>query len=342
MALHEIWPTAPLYTAVYDKAGAPWASVFDVRPSWLQHVPFAMKCHEWYPWLTPLAFESFNFDEYDVVISVTSAEAKNIITKPGTTHICYCLTPTRYLWSGYETYADASVGLRVLAPTLRNWDRIASSRPDYYLAISKRVKERIETYYGREVEKILYPPAGLHKFQNPNSEIQKRDDYYLVVSRLVPYKRVDIVIEAFNELGWKLVIVGDGTERKKLQTMARHNVEFVTRHLTDEELVGYYQSCAALVIAADEDFGIAAVEAQAAGRSVVAYAGSGIAEIVQDGKTGILFTHQTKESLIEALKRTKTRKFQSSYCQKNAMRFARDRFIKEMKDVVEGLINKTI
>jgi len=149
LALHEIWPDAPLYTAVYDPKRAPWAKVFDVRPSFLQHFPFAKSHHELYPWLTQMAFESFSFDEYDVVISVTSAEAKAIITKPRTLHVCYCLTPTRYLWSGYETYQETTRGLvkqlhRWMVPHLRKWDMVASSRPDYYIAISKRVKERIE------------------------------------------------------------------------------------------------------------------------------------------------------------------------------------------------------
>ncbi len=337
LAMHKIWPDAPLFTSVYDEKRASWARVFDVQPSWLQHVPVVVAHHEWFPWLTPLAFESFNFDAYDVVISVTSAEAKYIITKPKTMHVCYCLTPTRYLWSGYDTYAATSGSLRMLAPSLRQWDRIASSRPDYYLAISERVKERIKTYYGREVEKVIYPPADLDKFQNPNSKIQKKNGYFLVVSRLVQYKRVDLIIEAFNTLGWKLIIVGDGVERQKLQQMARKNIEFVTRHLTDEELVGYYQSCRAFVVAADEDFGIAGVEAQASGKPVIAFAESGIAEIVRNGETGILFDVQSSDALIAALQKVTARQWSSTACRSNAERFSQSYFSIYIKQAVEAL-----
>ena len=342
LALHSIWPEAPLYTVVYDKAKAPWARVFDVRPSWLQHVPFAMAHHEWFAWATPLAFESFNFDAYDVVISVTSAEAKNIITKPETLHICYCLTPTRYLWSGYETYAAGSRPLQILAPILRRWDRIAGSRPDYYLAISNRVKERIKKYYGREVEQVIYPPVDIEKFSIFNFQFSKKkdNDYFLVVSRLVQYKRIDIIVEAFNALGWKLVIIGDGTERQKLQRMAQPNIQFITRHLTDAELVGYYQSCRALVVAADEDFGIAAVEAQAAGVPVIAFRASGIAEIVRHGSTGILYDMQTSGALASALEKFAEMRISSQTCRDNAERFSQVKFINHIKETVEMLYKK--
>ena len=185
LALHKIWPKAPLYTSVYDSQGAPWAKDFNVIPSFVQKFPLAKKKHEIYPWLMPFAFESFNlaqhrtgsgagFDKFDIVISVTSAEAKGIITKPETLHLCYCLTPTRYLWSSYEHYLKnprygvfnslAELLMKPMLSNLRKWDKVASQRPDHYIAISKTVKKRIKKYYDRDAD-IIYPPVDIKKFR---------------------------------------------------------------------------------------------------------------------------------------------------------------------------------
>lgn len=333
LALHEIWPDAPLFTAVYDADRAKWANVFTVKPSFIQHIPFAKSNHEWFAWLTPMAFESFSFDDYDVVISVTSAEAKYIITKPETIHICYCLTPTRYLWSGHEEYAKSSRALRILTPTLRRWDSIASSRPDCYIAISERVKARIKKYYGRNVEAVIYPPVEMDK--SKVEELPK--DYFLVVSRFVRYKRIDLIIDAFNDLKLPLVIIGSGNDEHLLRGQASDTILFVSSHLTDAELDAYYGSCRAFLSAADEDFGIAAVEAQAAGVPVIAYAQSGTAEVVRDGKTGILFHEQSKESIIEAVRKIQGMSIKKQACEENARRFTKGRFTKEIKTLVEKL-----
>ena len=344
LALHEIWPDAPLFTAVYDPKRAAWANVFHVHPSFLQHMPLAKRHHELYPWLTPMAFESFSFDAFDVVLSVTSAEAKNIITKPGTVHICYCLTPTRYLWSGHQTYMEQtdrfSGGmLRAWAPTLKRWDLIGSARPDYYVTISKRVEERIKKYYHRNVEKVIYPPVNTDLFI-PSTE--KSGDYFLLVSRFVQYKRIDLVIDAFNTLGWPLVIIGSGWARTTLQKKAKKNITFITRYLTDAELVAYYQKCRAFVFAGDEDFGLIALEAQACGKPVICYRESGMAEIVIDGKTGILFNEQTFASIIDALQRFTKEWYDSALCRKNAERFSTKQFRDEITTTVERLVKQTI
>lgn len=344
-SLHALWPDAPLYTAVYDPVNASWANIFRVIPSFLNSVPFARTHHEWFAWATPMAFESFSFDAFDVVISVTSAEAKSIITKPGTVHICYCLTPTRYLWSGSSSYDGVSIGLpsflssralMALQPTLRRWDLVGSSRPDYYVAISRRVMRRIKQYYQRPVSTVIYPPVDTKKFVPKHKE--KTGDYYLTVSRLVGYKRVDLVIDAFNELGWPLIVIGDGWERRRLEKKAKRNIRFITRHLTDDELVDYYQNCRAFVFAGDEDFGLVAVEAQSCGKPVIAYKESGIEEIVVDGKTGALFGEQTSSSCIEALKRHEPEWYDRKLCEKNAKKFSVERFQKEMQFTVESII----
>lgn len=343
VALHEIWPEAPLYTAVYDPSGAPWASVFDVRPSFLQNFPFAKSHHELYPWIAQMAFESFSFDEFDVVISITSAEAKSIITKPHTLHVCYCLTPTRYLWSGFELYQHspgfglfdgaATKVFNSIAPTLRRWDRIASTRPDFYIAISTHVADRIKTYYQRDVVKVIYPSVNIKQFRVGHLP----QDYFLVVSRLVPYKRIDIIVQAFNNLGWPLVIIGDGSDYGHLKTLARNNIRFIRSHLTDRELVGYYGSCRAVVVAADEDFGLTAVEAHMSGKPVIAYRHSGIAEIVEDQKTGLLFDTQSVESLVSALHVFEKRRFDEEVCRRRGEQFKTERFTQAMRETVEML-----
>lgn len=345
LSLHAIWPNAPLFTAVYDKNRAPWADVFDVRTSFLQSIPFAKNHHEWLAWITPIAFETFRFDEFDVVITVTSAEAKSIITKPGCVHICYCLTPTRYLWSAaseYQRHGIAGYLLRKFSKTLQRWDLVSASRPDYYLAISQRVKKRIETYYHRTVSDVIYPPIDPKKFirrhdlQNEN----KRDAYFLTVSRLVSYKRLDIVINAFNALGLPLVIIGDGKMKRELKQMAKTNIRFVDTYLTDSELLLYYEGCRAFVFAGDEDFGLAALEAQSMGIPVIAYRKSGISEIVKDSITGVLFDEQSQESLIAALHAFAGQQFSGEACRKQAEKMSEKAFIRSMKEFVAEVTNK--
>jgi glycosyltransferase involved in cell wall biosynthesis len=339
LALHEIWPEAPLFTAVYDKKRAAWADVFQIKTSFLQYIPFAKNHHEFFPWLTPMAFESFDFSGYDVVLSVTSAEAKDVITKPETVHICYCLTPTRYLWSGEAEYEKAGFSgamLKILAPLLKKWDIMASKRPDYYIAISKRVGDRIKKYYKRTVEKVIYPPVDLDRF-TVKIQKQKTGKYFLCVSRLVPYKRVDLVIQAFNELGWDLKIAGSGSQEKKLRKLAKKNIEFLGGDLTDSALAAYYQECSAFVAAGEEDFGIVALEAQACGKPVICPRRSGMAETVIEGKTGELFD----TDLMSALHKFRETRYDSDLCKKNAEKFSRDRFKKEMKVEVEK-VTKTL
>jgi len=335
LALHDIWPKAPLYTAVYDPRRASWADVFKVHPSFLQHIPLARRHHEIFPWLTPMAFESFSFDGYDVVLSVTSAEAKDIITKPGTVHICYCLTPTRYLWSAREEYEKSGISGRILhalAPTLRKWDIVASRRPDYYLAISKRVGNRIEKYYQRRVEKVIYPPVDIDKFKINEKSEMKNDNYFLCVSRLVPYKRVDVLIKACNKTGEKLIIVGSGSQKPYLESIAKKNITFAG-DLTDAQLAAYYQKARAFVSAAEEDFGIVSLEAQACGKPVICPRKSGMAETVIEGVTGELFD----TDVIGALQKFAKKRYDSASCRSNAEKFSVARFKKEMKDEVMRL-----
>ncbi len=361
LALHEIWPDAPIYTAVYNPRTASWAKVFKVKSSFLQHLPFAKSKHELYPMLTPSAFESFDFSSFDVVLSVTSAEAKGIITKPGTLHICYCLTPTRYLWSGYSEYFEepgmgrfnplARMLMKVFTPPLRNWDLKAAKRPNFYIAISENVRKRIRKYYQRDAE-VIYPPIDMEKFQpkttsgvaglsgrashdSPDGEGNKKD-YFLIVSRLVPYKKIDYAITAFNKLGLKLKIVGNGIDEDRLKRLAGNNIEFLGE-ISDEKLLRYYQNCQALIFPQEEDFGLTPIEAQACGKLVIAFNGGGVKESVIPRRTGELYDSQTEDSLISVL-----RKFAQSHylfvdCRKNARRFSKEIFKKKMRKTIENL-----
>lgn len=341
LALHKLFPDAPLYTSVYNPKTAPWARVFNIKTSFLQQFPFAPFSHELYAPLMPFAFESFSFDEYDVVISITSEAAKGIITKPSTFHICYCLTSTRYLWSEYDEYFKNSIFrlfTRPIVEYLRKWDLQASQRPDLYIAISKEVQKRIKKYYGKE-SKVIYPPVTL-AFSELASSVQlstklnankldaRRLSYFLVVSRLVEYKRIDIAIEACNKLKLPLKIVGIGNLEIKLKSIAGPAIEFL-ENLTDEELIRYYKGCSALIFPGKEDFGLSIAEAQIMGKPVVAYRGGGALEIIKEGKTGEFFEIQDALSLIKVVKNFDVNKYKSEDCIKNAEQFSFKRFEKE-------------
>lgn len=325
LAFHKIFPEAPLFTSVYNPKTAPWAKVFDIKTSFLQRFPKAKTSHELYATLMPLAFESFNFDDYDLVVSVTSEAAKGIITKPYTRHICYCLTPTRYLWSGYNDYFKSPF-LRFLSKPavsyLRNWDKISAQRPDEYIAISTEVKNRIKKYYNRN-STIIYPPLTLGNFK---SQMKASGDYFLVVSRLTNfYKRVDIAIKACNELKLPLKIIGKGLDKKKLMRMAGPTVEFL-EDLTDEELSSYYKNCRALIFPAREDFGLAMVEAQSFGKPLIAFRGGGALEIIREGVTGEFFNEQTPISLRKVLKSFNEKRYNTKLCRENSEKFSLERF----------------
>jgi glycosyltransferase involved in cell wall biosynthesis len=335
LALHKLFPQAPLYTSVYDKKKAPWANVFKVKTSFLQDFPLSTH-HEIYAVLMPFAFESFNFDEYDLVISVTSEAAKGIITKPKTRHICYCLTPTRYLWSGYEEYFKNPFLKLISKPLvfgLRFWDKIAAQRPDVYIAISKEVQSRIKKYYSKD-SFVVYPPVlslGL-----PQELKSKNKDYFLIVSRLVAYKKIDLAIEAFNELKLPLKIIGKGAGKNRLKAMAGPTIEFLD-YLTDKELVEYYSECRALIFPGLEDFGLTILEAQSFGKPVIAFKAGGALETIAEKKTGIFFDKQDVKSLINAIKQFESLKIDPKDCREQAQKFSFEQFKTNFMKRIEDL-----
>ena len=337
LVLHEMFPDAPLFTSVYNPKTASWAKVFPkVIPSFLQKLPLAIDNHEHYPLLMPMAFESYNFDSYDLVITVTSEAAKGIVTKPQTKHICYCLTPTRYLWSGYKDYFTNSTFRFLSKPVisyLKSWDLVASQRPDVVIAISSEVKKRVKEYYRRDA-KVIFPPLTIYNDAEPRKK--KPSDYYLLVSRLVKYKKVDLVIETFNEMGENLVIVGTGKLERKLKSMAKDNVKFLGE-LTEEDLVDYYSNARALIFPQKEDFGLVAVEAQSFGIPVIAFKAGGALDIVVEGKTGVYFNKQNRKSLKKAINKFETMKFDDGVIKNNAKRFSKERFKEEFSKVVKEI-----
>lgn len=358
LALHEMFPEAPLFTSVYNAELAPWAKVFTIKTSFLQKLPFASSHHEMLATLMPIAFESFSFDEYDLVISVTSEAAKGIITHPRTKHLCICLTPTRYLWSGYNTYFSRSTFKRITKPLvdyLRRWDVMAAQRPDMYVAISQEVQKRIKKYYKRN-SIVIYPPITLSNsapFKQKKKSVKKNSKkkennsgYFLVVSRLVPYKRVDIAVEACTQLQLPLKVVGTGSEEAYLKSIAGETVEFYN-NLTDEELTTYYKECSALLFPGIEDFGLTVLEAQQYGKPVVAYRGGGALETIIEGKTGEFFSPQTTAGLVETLQKLVKKGILDNYsftysrqAQENAKKFSKETFEKELWTQIDILFKK--
>ncbi len=335
LSLHKIFPDALLYTSVYSSSNTSWARVFKIKTSFLQKIPGVKTHTEFFPFLMPFSFESFSFDGYDLVISVTSEAAKGIITPPKTLHICICLTPTRYLWSGFEVYFRnpfLRYFSKPLIKYLRSWDLVASSRPDYYVAISQEVAKRIRKYYGRE-SKVIYPSTEI----GDKGIKEGNEGYFLVVSRLskfVEYKKVDLVVDTINQLGFPLKIVGSGSLLKRLKKKANKNIEFLGQ-VNDEELEELYKNCRAVIFPAVEDFGLVMVEAQAFGKPVIAFRSGGALEIVEEGITGEFFNQQSVSSLSQVLKNFNERRYNTKAIKMNAKRFSFENFRDQLLEFVD-------
>ncbi len=336
LSLHKLFPNAPLYTSVYSSKSAGWAKVFpDIIPSFMQKLPLAQTSHEFFSWLTPMAFESLNLTGYDIVISVTSADAKGVITHPGTFHLCYCLTPTRYLWSHYEDSLNQinsylAPFVKPVFAYLRSWDKFAATKPDAYVAISQTVKNRIFQFYGQD-STIVYPGVAIGDFQK-HLEPPRTENYFLYVGRLVFHKYPEKVIRAFNKLNHRLVIVGTGRQEKYLRKLAGPHVTF-TGFVSRTELISYYQNAKAVVFFHEEDFGLVPVEAQAAGTPVIALGRGGAFETVIHNKTGLIINDSSWESLRDAIAKFDPQNFDSTTIQAHASTFSNERFEKEFVKV---------
>lgn len=336
-----------LYTLVYERKNAKWADKFVVKASIFNRVPFFRTRHELLAPVAAIGFESFDFAEYDLVISITSSDAKAIITRPGTVHICYCLTPPRYLWGmedfykkrpGFGIFSNLARGVFAgLINYMKESDTIYSSRPDAYIAISKEVQKRIKKIYHRDSQ-VVYPPVDYDFFSRAQ---RQKQDYYLVVSRLVPYKKVSLVIKAFNDLGLKLVIVGGGSERKRLEKMSKKNICFAGE-VSDDKLRDYYAGAKALIFPQLEDFGITPLEAQATGTPVIAYGKGGALETIIEEKTGVFFDTQSSGAIMKAVKKFETLSFNEFDCKDNAKRFDNKYFVNRFTELALNLYNELI
>jgi glycosyltransferase involved in cell wall biosynthesis len=305
-ALVELFPGATVYTSIYWPEGMPAAyREWDIRTTWMDRLPGIHRHHQPYLLLYPPAFGGLELQGFDLVVSNKSAFCMGVRATPGTRHVCYCLTPTRFVWD-FDTYVSreqaGGPARRLVRPflgRLRRWERAAADRVGAFVAISGAVQARIRRFYQRE-SVIVYPPVDTARFAP--SPTGGHDGYFLIVSRLVPYKRIDLAVRAFTELGLPLWIAGSGRDRASLEAMAGPSVRFLGR-VPDEELGPLVGRCRAFVFPGLEDFGIAPVQAMAAGRPVVAFAGGGALDYVVEGVTGTFFHQQTPGALAEAVSR---------------------------------------
>jgi len=334
--LHAMYPEATVYTSIYVPDRLPEAyRLWDIRASFLGRVPLAGRLGPFLLPFYPLAMESLDLRGYDVVLSLTSAFAHGVITQEDTRHICYCLTPARFLWN-YHTYIEREgVGrlprlfLPAVLRSLRIWDAAAAQRVDTFIAISRTVRRRIAKVYRRDAE-IIHPPVRVP----PVLPSVEPEDYYLIVSRLVPYKRIDLAIRAFDALELPLRIVGEGRDRRALEALAGPTVEF-TGYLSDEEVRRQMAACRALIFPGEEDFGLTPLEAMGVGRPVVAYGAGGALDYVEEGVTGVLFREQTPESLMEAVRRLERYSFDSEAIHARAQEFDEAHFRARLTEAIE-------
>lgn len=341
--LMQMFPDAPLYTSLYWREGMPahWRE-WDIRTSFIDRLPFAHKKQQLYLPLYPMAFEQFDLRGYDVVLSNKSGFCHGLITDPETVHICYCLTPTRYVWR-YHQYAEQENlgrlvrwGLTPFLTFLRQWDRLAAERVDHFVAISEVVRQRIGKVYRREAA-IIYPPVDTGRFVDVDVPV---DEYYFFVGRLVPYRRLDVLIEAFNRMQRPLVIAGSGRDRERLEGLAQDNIRFLG-YVPDEALPRWLAGCRAFMWPGEEDFGIAPLQAMAAGRPVIAYSAGGALDTITPA-VGRLFTAQTAEAIVTAVQDFDTDGVDPDAIRAHAQRFDTAVFQRRLRQFIEEKTNEPL
>jgi glycosyltransferase involved in cell wall biosynthesis len=343
----EIFPDADLFTLVHlPGTTSPLIEQRTVRRSAIQWLPLAGKLYRQYLPLFPIAIEQFDLDGYDLVISTSHCAAKSVVVTGRARHLCYCLTPMRYAWDQFDAYFGpervGKLGNAILRPMLAGlarWDRATEGRVHRYLAISQYVARRIALYYNRK-STLVYPPVDT-EFYQPGPQSQQIQPKFLVVSALVPYKRVDLAMMAARLAGVSLTVVGNGPERANLEKLAGDGIE-LAGWSTDEEIRELYRSSIATILPGEEDFGIVPVEAQACGRPVVALGRGGALDTVIDGETGVLFEEPTVESLAAALTRAASINWDSARIRRHAELFSRTRFVAEVRQIVDDTLNAPV
>lgn len=337
--IYKCFPDATIFTTIYNQEKLPQFKDAKIVTSFLQNFPFAKNKHQLYLALMPYAFESFDFTDYDIVISSSFACAKGIITKPETLHISYCHNPMRYIWDESHQYVKehnfSQIFKLIAKPFLhkiRIWDKISSDRVDYYIANSKFVSNRIQKYYQKD-STVIYPGV---EFTNTKIEIKSnKKDYFLATGRLKPFKRFDLIIEAFNQSKKNLVIAGTGEDLERLKSLNTNpNTKFVG-FISDQELQKLFLNAKAFIFPQAEDFGITPVEAQYFGCPVIAYKKGGALETVINNKTGLFFENQTPEILNQAIEELETTEFVYNQIHEHATKFSNLNFQKKLKEFVE-------
>ncbi len=335
-----MFPRAPIYTSMYWREGMPETyRAWNIRITWMNHLPGIYRHHQPYLPLYPLAFARLDLSGYDLVLSNKSGFCHGVRAGEAA-HICYCLTPTRYVWD-FDAYAAREAlppvlrtVLRPLVALLCRWDYQAAQRVDHFVAISTEVQARIRRTYGRD-SVVIHPPVDSARFRPAPTH----DDYYLIVSRLIPYRRIDLAVRAFNQLGLPLVIAGDGRDREALEALAGPTITFLGR-VPDEDLPVLFARCRAYVLPGEEDFGIAPVQAQAAGRPVIAYGAGGALDTVIDGATGVFFREPTPEALVAAVRTFDSNAIDSHVCRANAERFAVEVFKEKLSQFIRDKVTR--
>lgn len=340
-ALHRIFPGAPIFTTIADPdltdAMLPGA---EIHTSWMQRLPGLKRHFRKYVLLYPSAIERLDLGGYDLVISSSSAFAKGVITDPGAIHICYCHTPMRFGWNAkrYAEREDWGPIVRRLLPMiterLRRWDLETANRPTLYLANSTVVAGRIASAYHRSA-RVVYPPVETERVP-PAGE---PGEHFLVVARLISYKRIDLAVEAFTRMAKPLLVVGDGPARRALERIAGPTVRFLGR-LPDQEVARHYANCRGLIFPGEEDFGIVPLEANAAGRPVVAYEAGGALDTVVDGQTGVFFPTQTVEALCQAVRECESRVWRAGQLRRHAEGFSEEVFRTRIGEVVRSVLGE--
>lgn len=343
-SIHEIFPEAPIYTLLYDDKMKRYLPNADIRPSRLNNLPAMLKKNYKFLFpIFPIIVENFNLRDYDLVISSSSAFAKGIVPRLKTKHICYIHAPMRFAWDWTNEYFSGiknnflKIPAKLFIHYVRLWDFISADRVDYFLANSLNTARKIKKYYKKE-SVVIYPPVRQIK-SIPNNNL-KFKGYFLTVSQIRPHKGINILLEAFNKSGYPLIIIGDGTDRGKLQKMAGKNIKF-TGFIADNEVDGYLQNCKAFIFPADDDFGIAPLEAMSLGKPVLAYRGGGALETVIEGKTGEFFNELTPESLLDgfAVMEKNLEKYDPIQIKDHAEKFSEKRFKEQFKEFINNVAN---
>jgi glycosyltransferase involved in cell wall biosynthesis len=350
-AMSEVWPDAPIYTAIYDKKlmyGWLKISPEKIKTNFIQKLPFSNYLSKHYFFLYPLAFRLQNLEDADIVLSSSSYAAKFARPKKGAIHICYLHTPPRFLW-GYDTELSRYYSRpfdRLLSPLyelivppirslLRRADYDAAQKVDHFIVNSKEVQNRVKKHYHRD-SVVIYPPVDTDRFVGETKDL----GYFLVVSRLGGYKKVDTVVEAFNKLGLPLKIIGYGPQFSYLKEIAKKNIELLGR-LPDSEVTDYIKNCKALIFPTYEDFGIVPVEAMAAGKPVIAFKKGGALETVVEGVTGVFFGSQTSSDIIRTVEKFDPTEYNATACREQAKKFSKEEFKRKIKLFVADVWAKT-